>query len=478
MSYEYPKRKGNKINTFLGQNEFFKHFTMRCKTAEHEIWCGISFVHWNFVLPNGQKWWELFIDLKMKTPDLNIRCLFWRNTAKYWSKNELINGDENDLAFIKKYDLHKYIQFKWDESPNIPHCHHGKYYIIDNKYALIGGMTLNGHKWFDYIHDTFMEINGASTIDVTNNFKLRWNHNNIFSEEPAALKICHPETAKIDTDSEQNEDAENKEEGIECKIVWSCSKKLYPEIGENGISSVHDEYCKQFKNAQSSIYIESQHMGEYKLLSLMKEKLESDDEFFIFYLVPIWMKSAILKEKNKSIEYETNPSKFDGKPRYYDTFKALSELNEYKNFCLSGVYHDFNKDEDTENQSFLSKAINGICNQFPQYIHSKLCIVDGKWFTIGSANMVDISFISDHTEINGCVYNENESMKLLKQLAMKHCDLDQDEMIFSEMNDKEIVKYMIDSARTQNHGLYELNAALYGTAKHSGFIYKMISSFI
>ena len=192
------------------------------------------------------------------------------------------------------------------------------------------------------------------------------------------------------------------------------------------------------------------------------------------------MKSAILKEKMKSIEYGTNPSKFDNKPPgYYDTFKALSELNEYKNFCLSGVYHDFNNDQvDKEKQSFWSKAVNGFCNQFPQYIHSKLCIVDGKWFTIGSANMVDISFISDHTEINGCVYDANESMKLLKQLAMKHCDLDQDEMIFSEMNDKEIVKYMIDSARTQKHGLYELNAALYGTAKHSGFIYKMISSFI
>lgn len=26
------------------------------------------------------------------------------------------------------------------------------------------------------------------------------------------------------------------------------------------------------------------------------------------------------------------------------------------------------------------------------YVHSKLCIVDGVWFTVGSANLVDISF--------------------------------------------------------------------------------------
>ena len=155
----------------------------------------------------------------------------------------------------------------------------------------------------------------------------------------------------------------------------------------------------------------------------------------------------------------------------------LSELNKYKNFCLSGNYHDFNKDNDG-NGSIWSKTINSICNQLPQYIHSKLCIVDGKWFTIGSANMVDISFISDHTEINGCVYDKNESMKLLKQLAIKHCDLDKDDESFEEMNDKEIVKYLIDSARTKKHGLYELNSALYGTAKHAGFLYKVFTSFV
>eukprot|EP01084_Bolivina_argentea_P069084 125752_1 len=156
----------------------------------------------------------------------------------------------------------------------------------------------------------------------------------------------------------------------------------------------------------------------------------------------------------------------------------LSSLNKYKNFCLSGVYHGFNIKINNNKQSFWDKTINSFYNQFPQYIHSKLCIVDGKWFTIGSANMVDISFIKDHTEINGCVYNKNECMKLLRKLAILHCNKQNNCDMFNNLNDKQIIKYMIDSSRTKTNGLYELNSELYGTAKHAGFLYKMLSTFI
>eukprot|EP01084_Bolivina_argentea_P110547 197352_1 len=415
----YPKRDGNRIDTFIGQNEFFKHFETRCENATTNIFCGISFVDWDFTLPNGKKWWVFLIDLKKKTPNLIIRLLFWRNTATYRSNSGLINGDANDLIFIKQNEIDKYLQLKWDESPNIPHCHHGKYYVIDYKYALIGGMTLNGQFWFDYIHDTFMEIDGPSAMDVAHNFALRWNHNNVVTK-CEAMQLCkttpiiHHEEKKRD-DNDQNND---KYHTVDAKIVWSCSANLYRGY-EDGVQSVHAEYCHQFKNAKSSIYIESQHMGEYELLKLMKDKLESDDDVDILYVVPIWMKSAILKEKEKSIAYEK--SLLGDKPRYYETFRMLSSLNKHKRFCLSGVYHDFNtKDNET---SLWSRAMNSmICNQIPQYIHSKLCIVDGEWFTIGSANMVDISFLKDHTEINGCVYDRDESMKLLRELAVLQCN--------------------------------------------------------
>eukprot|EP01084_Bolivina_argentea_P233847 393765_1 len=299
MSHIYPKRSGNKINTFIGQDEFFKHFVKRCENAETNILCGVSFVDWNFPLPNGKKWWEFLIDLKKNKPNLIIRILLWRNTAKYWSSSQLINGNEYDINFIEKHKINKYLQFKWDESPNIPHCHHGKYYIIDNKYSLIGGMTLNGHKWFDYIHDTFMEIDGPSSIDVYNNFKLRWNNNNIFTE-CAAIKLF--KTTEMKDIKFENDEKKCENNTIDCKIIWSCSPKLYPSIN-NGSESIHNEYIKQFKNAKSWIYIESQHMGEYELLKLMKEKLENDCNFYIIYIVPIWMKNAIRKEKEKSINY-------------------------------------------------------------------------------------------------------------------------------------------------------------------------------
>ena len=112
----------------------------------------------------------------------------------------------------------------------------------------------------------------------------------------------------------------------------------------------------------------------------------------------------------------------------------------------------------------------------PTYVHSKLCIVDGEWFTIGSANMVDISFLSDHTEINASITNKYESMKLLKKLAILHCN--QTKNIFKNMNDKQIIKYMMDCAKNNKNGLYQLDPQQYGTTKHAGIFYKMISLFL
>ena len=71
--------------------------------------------------------------------------------------------------------------------------------------------------------------------------------------------------------------------------------------------------------------------------------------------------------------------------------------------------------------------------------------MDGQWFTIGSANFVDISFIHDHSELNVCVFDKMESMKLLRKLANKHCEQDD---TFDKMNDAQIIDYMIKMARS------------------------------
>lgn len=755
---EYPARRGNKIKTFLGHDEFFQHFQTRCENASREIWCGISFVDWNLKLPNKQTWWQFLIDLKKKKPSLNIRLLFWRNLASNWSSSSLINGDEKDAHWMQTHELHKYLQCKWDESPSDAHCHHAKYYIIDCEYALMGGITLSGQNYFSFMHDTFMEVTGPSTADVAHNFALRWNHNNRYTKcavdelcettaiadeeimiaaadnckqahiangykakhnntrngysakhnkneneaetkydgeveriryekrafyviEPRIVKRCYaklknltesgsefngkpiqvqkfrddkgrwkvkicdkkrkrrrrdkdkdkerrgessPSTDSVNSaDSDKDKDGKQKalgarehhieaiatsthgygyfvplsraetgqderskdrrvkigdlvklrsgrrgrvthigvtefsfgeeiigielvspldaphphgitekemeatpnckngdsgdevkqaedeeaesekekekekEDGVTVKICWSCAPDLYPGF-KHGAQSVFDEYYRIFQHAQSSIYIESQHPGEYELLRMMKRKLESDPHFVVFYLVPIWMCHAVRIEKEKSVKYAENPAAFDKKPRYHDMFTMLASLKQYKNFCLSGVYHPYSSDEQQHSQQQQQQNNSGwsaralwnvtrklVCNQVPQYVHSKLCVVDGKWFTIGSANMVDLSMKRDHTEMNACVYDQAESMKLLRKLARLHCQCDEmsdeesagaDDLRFEHWNDKQIIGFLSSTAKANVNGLCALDPEQYGTANQAGYFYKTIAS--
>lgn len=156
---------------------------------------------------------------------------------------------------------------------------------------------------------------------------------------------------------------------------------------------------------------------------------------------------AIRAAKRESMEYVKECKRArDGKfkkpsePRYHGVFSTLGSLEEFENFSLCGMYRSRGVDET------ISKQNDGRSNVGDDmYVHSKLCIVDGSWFTIGSANFVDISLIHDHSEINVCVFDEVESMKLMRTLANKHCE--KKDHTFFKMTDVQIVEYMIKTAR-------------------------------
>jgi phosphatidylserine/phosphatidylglycerophosphate/cardiolipin synthase-like enzyme len=50
----------------------------------------------------------------------------------------------------------------------------------------------------------------------------------------------------------------------------------------------------------------------------------------------------------------------------------------------------------------------------------QLAIVDGEWFTGGSANLVDLSMEKDHTELNISVWDQATAMRLLTDLSHEH----------------------------------------------------------
>ncbi len=124
-------------------------------------------------------------------------------------------------------------------------------------------------------------------------------------------------------------------------------------------------------NAKSCIYLESQHPGEVTLLRLLKEAIE-ERGVNVLFVAPLRPMYPIRKEKKAAVAYRQSKETSGKKePRYLSTFETLASLKQHsKHFTMAGMVHGE--------------------TQAPVYCHSKLCIVDGQWFTIGSANFVDI----------------------------------------------------------------------------------------
>ncbi len=56
-------------------------------------------------------------------------------------------------------------------------------------------------------------------------------------------------------------------------------------------------------------------------------------------------------------------------------------------------------------------------------------IVDQTFFTVGSANFVDISLEKDHTELNVSVWDEKVARNFLEKLFMEHLGKDISRMV-------------------------------------------------
>ena len=129
-------------------------------------------------------------------------------------------------------------------------------------------------------------------------------------------------------------------------------------------------------------------------------------------------------------------------PRYSAIFyDKLVKLRKYKNFCLSAL-----------------AVTSDDGNQLIVYVHSKLMIVDQKWFTIGSANFVDISFEKDHTEVNISVWDEPTARNLFNTLILEHIDEN-----VSNMSGKEALSLFTELA-LQNRVKFFNKAKLKGHA--------------
>merc|ERR1712110_937169 len=128
------------------------------------------------------------------------------------------------------------------------------------------------------------------------NFKLRWNNNNVFHTS-VAVELTKKHTSDIaDYKQEVQLVQENADAQVDVQVCCTFHPKLYPGY-DSAESSIHAQYYTAFLNAKRSIYIESQHPGDEHLLKILRWKLQNVNGFKAVFIVPINMMGAIRSAK-------------------------------------------------------------------------------------------------------------------------------------------------------------------------------------
>lgn len=400
----YPLRPGNRVIPWIDGVPFYERLAAACRGARTRVWAIVSFIEPGFCFPDGTGWWDMLGECRAR--GLDVRVLFWRNPGFMRTAHVFLGGpDEREFLARRGADW----AARWDSSGDDPaHCHHQKAFLVDagepGAIAFIGGMVLSratlahrGHRRGHEKHDAFLELHGPAVADAEHNFVERWN---FARTDPAAPPW--PDDARAGP-LEFPARIPPPAGDVEVQLARTIRPGLYPGCPD-GEQTILDHYRDAFAAARRTIYLENQHPGEASLLELLDRALARGVR--VVMIVPGDPMPAIYRARRDVAALAEGGADAH---RYGPTFARLAALARRPGFTLAALARS---DPDPAG-GWTHREI---------YTHAKLCVVDGAWATLGSANLVDLSLTRDHTELNASFRGRDVCLALLRDLIAEHTD--------------------------------------------------------
>ncbi|MCA9694343.1 MAG: hypothetical protein KC636_32455 [Myxococcales bacterium] len=456
----YPRRPGNAVQPWIDGLPFYERLAAALRQARVRFWAIVSFLEPGFRFPDGAPWWELLAEAAARGVD--VRVLFWRNPSFFKTEHVFLGGPR-ERALLREWGATW--AARWDSSEAPSHCHHQKAYVVDGltaaPIAFIGGMVLStatlaapGHRHGLAKHDAFLELRGPAVVDAEHNFVQRWNLARVDPEAPPwpdearAGPLPYPRRIPAACGD------------VDVQLCRTLRPGLYagappppgapPFDASAGEATILEHYRGAFAAARRTIYMENQHPGQLSLLRELAAALARGVRVVI--VVPGDPMTAIYKAAAEVAALGERAASH----RYGPTFHALAALGAHPGFTLIALARS---DRDAD----------GRLRHREIYTHAKLCIVDGAWLTLGSANFVDLSLDADHSELNASVWGAETATPLLRALVAEHSDRDA-----SDLDDVAALERIAAVARASRRsvmaggpvlaGCYALDPAGYGRA--------------
>ena len=370
----------------------------------------ILLIGWDFDtrihLSKGRRWWQkgrrnvhpsrlgsFILWLGRHNPQLEIRIL-------KWSYGVIKFAGRGSMAIdLLRWWPHRRIDFKFDTAHPVACCHHQKVVVIDDKFAVCGGIDMTTGRWDTREHlehdDRRQTPRGAA--------QMPWHDMSMLMEGDVAATLAElgqsrwaraggkplEKIAPYEGSAWPDglvADFENVEIGI--------ARTLAPYGDEEKIDEIEDLFLRQIASARHFIYAESQYFASRTVCEAIAQRLSEPEPPEIVVINP---ETADGWVEAKAMD-----------PARARMLAALRNLDVHDRFHIYVPY----------------------TGETPIYVHAKLLIVDDRILRVGSANLNNRSMglDSECDVFIDCDRPGNEDAcekirQLRHSLLAEHCDI-------------------------------------------------------
>ncbi len=404
--------KADKAHVIVDASDYFSVIQQAMMGAKKRIFL----IGWDFdtriALGRGRTWWQMLprkrpprrlgrfiVWLANRNPELEIYVLKWNFAAV---KMVFRGSMFFDLV---RWLRHPRIHFKLDSAHPFGCSHHQKIVIIDDRFAVCGGIDMTADRWdtrkhldqdrlrrepgggtYMPWHDMTMIVEGEVAKALDELGRVRWNiagGSNLDRLEPQEHSVW-PEGVEADfTDVEM---------GI------ARTRSPYDEHVE--IREIEELFVRTIQRAKRFIYAESQYFASRKIAEAICARMAEDDPPEIVLVNP--------EQADGWLEQQAMDT---ARARLVQAIGKVDKLNRFR--------------------IYIPRTDGG----HPIYVHAKLMIADDEVLKLGSANMNNRSlgldsecdlFLDAARPGNDNAVDNIRALRL--SLIAEHCGIEEAEM--------------------------------------------------
>lgn len=294
---------------------------------------------------------EFILWLADRTPGLEIKLLKWNFGALK------MLGRGSTMLDVARWAMHPGIEMTLDSAHPFGCSHHQKIVVIDDKFAVCGGIDMTSDRWdtsehldadvrrkrpnrklYEPWHDITMLVEGKAAAALGELARMRWEHAGGAPLAPCVPQKESPWPSSLDAEFQF------------VKVGISRTRAEYQDCPP--VFEIEKLFLEHIARAKKFIYAENQYFASHKIADAIARRMAEPDPPEIFIVTAEsaegWLEQKAMDSARARL------------------IRAIGE-------------------KDTQNRFSVNHPYTAKGN--PIYVHAKLMIVDDEILRVGSANM-------------------------------------------------------------------------------------------